>query len=195
MALLGAGVLSVLIACSSDTSRPPPAGDSPVQPGVGNGAAGAGGDASTREASTPDAGDAGACNDIANNGLLVDQNGQLGDPLPSNGGTIVDGNYDLTQADVFVGLGGVAAPTGVSLRSSINVTAGVIQQVLSTRHQTSNAVETRSTQSYTVSGSTIVLTNTCPTAGLMTSDGYTASDTQLILTNPSTKEVFTFTKR
>lgn len=194
LSLVGACVVSALIACSSDEVRPPPASDSSATPG-GNAGGGGGSDGGARDSSTSDSGGSGTCNDLLDNGLLVDQVGQLGEPPLSNGGTIVDGDYDLTQADVYVGVSGVPSVTGITLQSSIQIKSGVIQQVLSTTTQTSTAVESRSTQSYAVSTSTIVLTNTCPTAGLVTSQTYTASDTQLVLTNPSTKEVFTFTKR
>lgn len=197
LALAGAGVVLALIACSSDPERPPPAGDSSGTPGVpGSNAGGGGGsDAGGRDSSTSDAGNSGVCNSLPNNGVVVSEAEQLGDPPLSNGGTIVDGDYDLTQANIYVGINAGSAPVGVTVQSSLNITAGVIQQVLATGTQTSAAVESRSTQSFTVTTSTIVLTNTCPTAGLVTSQVYTASDTQLILTNPSTKEVFTFTKR
>src|SRR5947199_6354412 len=91
--------LGAFVACSNELKLPP-AGTAPstVQPGNAGGAG--------SEAGAGDSGGAGdggtLCNALTLNGKLVDALNIQGDPPASNGGTIVDGDYDLTSVNVYV---------------------------------------------------------------------------------------------
>lgn len=192
--LLGAILLfpiAASYACSSEPNRPPPAGQGSAGPPSAVGVVG------SNEGGASDAGaeaDAAACNAIENNGVVVDRVGVSGDPPVSNGGTIADGRYDLTAYNVYVGIGGITGPTGVTARSSLTILNGRVEQVLEVGGNTANK-EVRTVQSYATTGATMLLTNICPASGSAQQLAYTANDVTLTLTDPVAKEAFVFTKR
>ena len=190
------GVLGLVAACSSDPVRPPPAGNAPVQPGVGN-VPGGGGDP---DASAAEAGvdgslpDAGTCNDVILSGVTIDRLGVLGDPPAGNGGTVIEGTYDLTSASVYVGVSGAPGPTGISYQSTIVVAGTTIQKVLRVQSSAAPPEEDRVTDSFAALGGTLTLTRVCPTGG-QEQLSYTATPTSLTLTSNVTRESLTYTKR
>lgn len=109
--LLVASALLTFAACKEDPQRPPAAGDLPQAPPMGGGAGGGGGEGGV-DAGDDDAGDAGACTVLPNEGVIVDQNGIVGDAPTGSGGTIQEGTYELTAANVYVGAAGIPGPTG-----------------------------------------------------------------------------------
>ena len=120
---------------------------------------------------------------------------------PSAGGTIVSGIYNLTAVDIYVGVsgGGFAPPD--TLQSTISVSQetsapqGTIQQVLITGANSATPSQTQTTLDYTIaaSGTAIFVTVACPDDGQTYTQGYTATETTLMLSDPTTNEVFTYT--
>jgi hypothetical protein len=187
----------LVAACASDPERPPPAVDGPTPGGSGVGGG------TTHDSGTPpdadfDVDDAGACNDLPNTGFIVEVNAFSEDLPASVGGAIVEGDYDLTSASVYVGAQEVGGPRDITLRSSISISAETIQQVLVTRSGASDAVETRTKLLFTVrddSDTAITVRVACPKGGRTYELGYTAEATRFSLHDPQTNEVFIFTKR
>jgi len=188
------GILAfgVVAACSDPAAKPETAvvtGAPPVTSGGGGGGSDGGTDAG-------DAGDdGGTCTDLAITGSLIDRTGVPGDPPTSTGGTIVDGSYDLTAYAVYVGVSGVAGPTGITARASIRVGNGKIDEVLELGGTGKTTTTTATRSGYAASGATFAETQLCPATGAGAQLQFTANDPLLILTNLSTKEAFTFTKR
>lgn len=189
---LGVVVLLVAAGCSDPPAKPGPAvvtGPPVVTGGGGGGDGGSsadGGDAST---------DAGVCTDLPNTGTLVDRTGVQGDPPTANGGTVADGTYDLSAYTVYVGASGVAGPTGITAKGTIRIGAGKIDQVLELGGTGKTPTATATRSAYTASGATFAETQLCPATGAGAQLQFTANDTLLILTDLTTKEAFTFTKR
>jgi len=190
--VLAAALPLAALACQEEEPKPPPAGAGTVSPPPSGG---------TSEAGTSEAGDADAgtdadttCTTIALGGAVIDRTGINGDPPVSTGGTISDGRYDLTAYAIYVGVGGVAGPTGVTGQSSIVINAGKIEQAFKIGGNTPTK-ETRTLSSYSASGSTLLLTSLCPASGSAVQYQYTANDAAIILTDPLSKEAFTYTKR
>ncbi|HEY8078105.1 MAG TPA: hypothetical protein VIF62_28455 [Labilithrix sp.] len=182
-------------ACTSENL--PPAGTAPstVQPGNATGAgseAGGGGDSGG-------GGDGGGvCNQLMFGGKLVDALNVQGDPNPPSGGTILDGDYDLTVVNVYVGVTGVAGPAGFSEQSSINVTSGAIQRLITIVNTMTNTTTTENdtgTISVPDSGATTaVISVACPASGFLQYD-FSATGTSLRLVDTVTKKELTYTKR
>lgn len=185
---------SAMAACSDDDPRPPPAGDGKpviVAPG-GNTEGGV----PVRDASTsrPDASDAGFCSNIELRGFVLDREGVTGEPPTATGGTVTDGDYDLASYVVYVGLDGVAGPTGITARASIRIAGDTLEQILETGGNTPSATVISKT-TFSAISTTFAETQICPSPGAGSSRQFNASGSQLTLTNLTTKEAFTFTKR
>jgi hypothetical protein len=185
----------VLAACSSDPSRPPPGTDpTTVQPGTGKPPGGGG---TTTDGGTviTDAGTDGpaVCNDITLTGAIVDQTAVTGDPPAGAGGSIVDGTYDLTDSSSYVGNGAIG-PTGTSIKETIRIAAGTLQQY---RQTTTSSGTTSLRASYTmaVNNSTVSLAETCPTASLAQQWTFTVTGSQLALISPTSRVEFVYTKK
>lgn len=188
-------ILAVIVACSDPAARPPPTGStgSPgAPPPIGGGGAAAEGGA---RLDAGDAGDGGACNVFPNTGTLVDRVAFIGDPPVSTGGTVVDGLYDLTDYIVYVALGGISGPTGVTMKATLSVREGVVEQVTETGGGGAQPKVERKSSAFSVTGSTFATTELCPVSGASGSRQYTATGARLILTDPTLKEAFTFTLR
>lgn len=196
-------VVASAIACSDKPHRPP-ASENGSFVGVGGGGGGGGGaiDAATDASSDADAEastlDAGVCNDVPLDGIVVDRVGVVGDPPPMAGGTIADGSYALTDLSVYVGASGTGGPTGTSVQQSIRVAGGVIASV--TRIQTAGdggafGPETRVSRSYVVQGTSLVATTTCPAGGGTQQLNFTATNAQLVVVDPQSREQSTYTRR
>jgi len=190
-------VVGAASACSSDPpSRPGFAGDgrpnAPIVVGSSEGGVEGGVDAG--DSGTADSSDGGVCTDITLTGTLVDRVGVIGDPPVAAGGIVVDGTYDLTVYSVYVGVGGVAGPTGLTARSTIRIAAGRIEQILETGGS-SPLTTLRSKSAYTATAATFATTELCPNLGGGTQRQFTANDPQLVFTDLVSKEAFTFVRR
>ncbi len=188
-------VLGAFAACTSENL--PKAGSSPgtAQPGS---ATGTGSTAGGDSGGGGGGGDGGSCNNLMLTGKVVDAEKLQGDPPAAVGGTVVDGDYDITQINVYVGVTGVAGPAGFSEQGSMNITSGVIQRSTvakdSTTNQTTTTDDTGNLSTPDGGGATLIDTLTCPGAGLAQYD-YTATPTTLRLLNPITKTERVYTKR
>lgn len=191
-----AGAVVVLAAaCSNEIHRPPPAEDpETVQPGRAGGG-GQRGDGGIDGGSVADAGaDAlGPCNTLTITGVLVDQQAVAGSPPTGTGGAIADGLYDLTETTLFVGPGAIG-PTGKSFRETLAITGGTWQQARVTITSAGQA-QTQSTFTAAVSGSSVALSETCPTPSLAESFTYTVAGNQLRLISPSRQTEFVYTQK
>ena len=134
-------------------------------------------------------------NDIVSTGQLVDRTGINGDPPVALGGTILNGTYDLTQYSVYVGTAGAAGPTGITAKATLRIAAGKADEIIEIGGTgKTTTVATRSSV-YSVTGATFAETDLCPTGGGGRQLQFTAADPLLTLTDPTSKEAFTFTKR
>jgi hypothetical protein len=162
-----------------------------MPPVVSGGGGGGDGGTTTTEAGA----DGGVCSELANTGQLIDRTGVQGDPPTATGGTVVDGNYDLTAYAVFVGTSGVAGPTGITAKASIRIGAGKVDEIIELGGTGKTTTTTITRSAFSASGATFAETQLCPATGAGAQLQFTAQDTILTLTDLSTKEAFTFTKR
>jgi hypothetical protein len=197
-ALVLAAVLlpgGAVAACSDPPNRPPAGqgsiGGGAVSGGGGGGSAEGGVDAGDADGAL---GDGGVCNDLVITGQTVDRIGVLGDPPAGKGGTIVDGTYVLTDYSVFVGAGGVGGPTGITAKGAIRFTGGRVDELLEFGG-TGNPSVVSTSSSYGATAATFATTQLCPSSGVGATLQYTSNDPVIVLTDPATKEAFTFTKR
>lgn len=181
--------LGSAIACT-ETIDKPPAGEGSIGVGAGrgsgSGAGDGGGDGSIA--------DGGACTDLTSTGPVIDRVGVAGDPAAGKGGTIVDGEYNLTDYTVFTGAFGVVGPTGITAKASLRITAGKLEQRYEFGGNGSPSVEITSA-TYAATAATFATTELCPVTGNVATLQFTANDAVLVLTDTSSKEAFTFTKR
>jgi len=190
VALVVLPLVVVVAACKEDEARPPAAGDGTgPPPRVGGSTSSEGGvtvDAATDADTT--------CTSIPITGQVVDRIGVVGDAPARTGGTITDGRYDLTDYSQYVGLSGVGGPTGVTAQSTIVVANGRIEQAIRFGGAAPSQ-EVRTLSTFTATGSTLLVTNLCPSSGSASQYQYNANDAQILLNDTATKEQFTFTKR
>ena len=182
-------------ACGDDPKRPAVTGDGTVQPGTGGAGAGGGaGEGGVADGGIADAGDGGACTDLANTGAIINQNA-VNDEVPSGtGGVVTDGTYDLTDAVVYQGAGGLPGPTGNSFQGSIRITGDAYERVMVFRSSAGAASEIRSRGTFTQSdiNGTIALVCPAPSQEAVT---YSVNANTLTITNLGTKESLSFTKQ
>jgi hypothetical protein len=88
-----------------------------------------------------------------------------------------------------VGAGGNPGNTGQTLASVISFNNGVFAEV----SQSGGSSEERTAGLFTVNGTQLQITLACPTPGVTTL-GFTANATQIMLIFSSTSEVATYTK-
>lgn len=186
--------IAASFACTTEApTRPPyevsgapssllPIGNSPTGPSATDG-----GDAGAVDAS----GD--TCTDLAADAKLVDRIAEQGEPPDSTGGTVTDGTYDLSNYVVYVGVGTLPGPTGISARATIRIAAGVIERVFETGGN-SPPQTTRSKSRFTLLGATFTDTAICPATHAAQSQ-YTAREAEIVFVDLVTKEAFTFVKR
>lgn len=184
-----------LAACKEEEPHPPPAGEQTTQPTPGGG--GGGGDRSDAATSVPEGGstdvDAGACTDLAIGGATSDE-AAVADVAPAGAGTtITDGTYNLTNVQVFVG-GAQAGPTGNTYRATVRITSGTtFERILVYAPQGGTPTTTRSRGVIATVGVSATVSLSCP---LVTQEQYsfTATTTQLVLTDLVTKRQYTFAR-
>ena len=133
--------LAAVMACSDPPAKPPPAGQGTSSPpNVGSGGGEAGSDARRGRRG----GEAGVCNDLVNDGTLVDRNAVPTEPPVATGGTVEDGTYDLTDYTLYVGAAGVAGPTGITAKATIRIAGGKIDEIIELAGTGKTATTTRS---------------------------------------------------
>lgn len=184
--------------CKDDDSRPPVANDIGNSPtgGGGGGGGGAGDGGNGADSGGLDSGsDAGACNALPNDGNVVDQNRVVGEPPTGTGGTIADGTYELTGAEVYVGASGVPGPSGVTYQGVLRLANGKLERVTTmTPSQGATPIETRTFGDLVAGGTSFTVTQSCP-APFQDQFTYSVLNTTLNITSLITKESFTFTLR
>ena len=179
-------------ACSDPAPKPGTAITMGTPPGAsGGGGGGDGGPATAGDSGT----DGGVCTELLLTGSLIDRTAVQGDPPVSTGGTVVDGIYDLSLYSVYVGASGVAGPTGITTKATLQITAGKIDEVIELGGTGKTNTTTSSRSAYSASGVTFAQTQLCPTTGAGKQVQFTAVDATLTFTDLTTKETFTFTKR
>jgi hypothetical protein len=190
---------SVVFACQEDEKRPPAVGDtgqfSSGGAGGGGGSSGSSGEGGVVDGGE-DSGDSGAaCNALTNDGNVVDQNRVVGDPPTGTGGSITDGTYELTQAQVYVGAAGTPGPSGVTYRGVLRLTNGKLERVTAMQaNQGATPIESRTFAELVAGGTTFTVTQSCP-APFQDQYTYSVLNNTLNITSLITKESFTFTLR
>ncbi len=136
-------------------------------------------------------GDAGACNTLANSGAPVQLMTSGAEPPSGTGGTVVNGTYTLTSIVLYDGLQDAGMSPAASL--TISISGDTVQSIASTSGQPA-VVET---STFTTSGTSFTLTQTCPGGGNVQTGTFTATATMLTLftagAGSSPSEVVTFT--
>jgi hypothetical protein len=193
--LFQVGLVGLVGACADPEKKPAPAEPGSMTGGGAGGGGGGGSEGGTGSEGGFDAGEAGVCNDLVNTGTLIDRTGVNGDPPVATGGTVVDGTYDLTAFAVYVGTAGAPGPTGITARSTIRIAAGKIDQILELAGTGKTSTVTTMSSVYTATGATFAETDLCPTGGGGRQLQFTANDPQLTLTDLTSKQAFTFSKR
>ena len=190
---LACGVLAfgLVAACTQATDKPATAVVSGMPPTASGGGGSSSGDGGTGEAG----GDGGVCTELAVTGTLVDRTGVQGDPPTALGGNVANGDYDLSAYAVYVGASGVAGPTGITAKASIRIAGANIDQILELGGTGKTATTTATRSAFSASGATFAETQLCPATGAGRQLQFTATDAILTLTDATSKEAFTFTKR
>lgn len=197
LGVLGALTALAFAACSDPATRPGVSADGRPQPGSGVGGGGSA-DTSTPGDGGAGAGDGGtACNDLdLADAAPVDQLAAVDNPPPGAGGTLETATYVLTDARIYgAGSGG---PTGLSVRGElvlqIDGASGTFSRLIDMGATSSNRVETRDRGTIVVASSNAVLTVQCP-GTRQEQVSFTATATTLVMTNLTTRDSYTFTKR
>lgn len=185
-------------ACSDPPEKPPAGGGSigggSVTGGGGSeGGAGGGADGGT-DSGGLDADNGRVCNALVARGQVIDRIGVAGEPPAGRGGTVFDGEYDLTDYTVFTGAGGAGGPTGITAKAVIRIGDMKLDERYEFGGSGNPSVRSASAR-YAATAATFATTQQCPRAGQAGTLQFTANDPVLVLTDPSTKEAFTFTKR
>ena len=177
-------------ACSDPPEKPPAGGGS-----IGGGSVtGGGGSEGGADSGGLDAGDGRGCNALVATGQVIDRIGVAGEPPAGRGGTVVDGEYNLTDYTVFTGAGGAGGPTGITAKAVIRIATGKLDERYELGGSGNPSVRSASGR-YAATAATFATTQECPRAGQAGTLQFTANDPLLVLTDPATKEAFTFTKR
>ena len=196
--LLGLGVL---VACQEDEKRPPnltDLGNDPSTGGGGGGSSGTDGGTSIDASSggTTDADATAECSALDDPTSAVEQDAVSSDtPQGDTGGTIIDGVYDLTIAEKYVGISGQAGPTGITYREVIKIVGGASLERVRLTQQSNGAVQTTNA-SYVlqVLSPNLTLTLKCPTVGVGEQYRYTFQNGKLTLVSGA-GESFTYIAR
>jgi hypothetical protein len=189
LALLVMMAPAAIAACSDDPKRPPHAVDPAVQPSSPI-TGGGGPDGGTRDATVPPGQDAATtCHDLPLTSIEVQETGVAGEPPAGTGGALVDGNYDLVEAQKFVGTG-TPGVTGVLYKVSMRITGQLIDRYIRQSGTTDRIV--RSTFAQT--GASITLSSTCPIQS-QEQLTYSVTGNNLTVTDVNARTSWTFTKK
>jgi len=136
---------------------------------------------------------AAACNALPNDAPVLSLSLVAKDPPAMTGGTIADGTYRMTAAEIDTGAGGPSGPSGETTQVTIAVSGTTVQ------------VATKSAPSHTTvslgfaGSASLVWQDTCPDTQSSTA-AFTASATSLVVVlpvqnQPGSSLVETFTKQ
>ena len=141
----------------------------------------------------------GACNTLANDAPHVVPQSQPTAPPAPLGGTISDGRYALTKYNLFVGSDGQAILLGDFWAATVFVVSGTtIQSIEGYRMEgLEHLPGTARSYSFTASGTTLSIADTCPIPTDARSIEFTASASELRWYVPSTGATaeLTYTKQ
>lgn len=190
--VFGAFPAGVLAACAEEEPRPPL-----LSGGGGGGNIGGGSSGPTRDGSADAAdasGDAGTCTELVNSGILVDQLAVTGDPLPGSGGAITDGTYELNDARVYVGAGGLPGSTGATYQSTLRVAGTSFERV--TRFVGAGGIpaETRSVGTLAIAAAQVTFSVTCP-APTQEVYAFGVTNATVTFTSATTRESLSYLRR
>lgn len=131
------------------------------------------------------------CTDLALTGLVIDEDETDGTLPASTGGQIQNGIYNLTKVTRYVAVTGTT--TGITYQQTIQVTNGNTFQrvsILSSNATVGTAIPSSGVMVPT--SPTLSITFTCPSQ-TVESYQYTVSGSTLVLSNIQTNEQFTYT--
>jgi hypothetical protein len=185
----------LVAACIESPERPPAAGQASSSPPLpsGSGKGSDKGDSGTDETGSSD-GDAGLCAGLPLTGFLIDGLGIIGDPPVSSGGDIPSGSFTLTGVSVYVGTG-LPGPTGISAKGALRFEGTTLDETYEITETGRPVTRITRTSTFKIEGTTLTTTELCPTPGTGQSRLYTLTDQVLVLTEPLSKEAFTFTRQ
>jgi hypothetical protein len=183
--------IATLLACEDETTRPPPAVYGKTDPGTNAGGGQPGSDAGTDAGS-----DAGACTTLTITGNRVDQLGIVGEPPPGTGGTVLDGTYDMIEAQLYLPDGGAPGVTGNSFRGSLRISGSTVERSVIFTGNAGGDSRSVVRGTLTVSGANGTYAIACPSLAqeslaVSVPDG----GASLTLSNQVTKEAFVWSKR
>jgi hypothetical protein len=118
------------------------------------------------------------CNSTLNDGPVVTVAAGTGTIPASTGGSIALGHYQLTSLLIY----GAPVSPGVTVQQALDITS---PNIFAVTQSTAMPMPSRTTDSYTVTGTTINTTTLCP-AGSTSALSYTATPTQLVVTQVMT---------
>ena len=119
-----------------------------------------------------------ACNTLTDDGPTITLMAVVGQAPTPAGGTVVDGTYVLAATTLYTAATTMIPPTTSS--AVIQIAGSTMQQV-----GLINGQEKRYTSTFTVTGTTVATTDTCP-APSMGSHQYTATTTELRIYDSAT---------
>lgn len=175
--IFGIAVLALAAGCSSSSggSTPSDAGsDHDAGSETADGATPVDGGSSDRDAAAdaPSEAAPAVCNLLANSAPVITYAQVNQDPPAPQGGTMVDGTYEMTAANIYTGPAGPSGPSGMS-QTTIEITGGTIQIV-------SVGQPTTRTVTIATSGTSFTATDTCPDS-TVTRGSYTATPTTILI--------------
>jgi hypothetical protein len=198
--VIGLAGLGLLWACNEHDPHPPnltDPGNTPVTGSGGGGSSGTPRDGGATDSGTSGSLDAGECTNLDDPTTRIDEN-NLSDTAPPGAGgdlTAINATYDLQTASKYVGATGLAGPNGVTYREVIRISGGntfernrVVQQN-SGPEQTVNA-----SYALQATGTTLSLTQQCPTQAGSEAYSFTLQDGRLTLIS-ALGESFTYVAR
>jgi hypothetical protein len=187
-------IAALALACE-DPPPKPPITDSPGGPTGGGGLAGGGGGSSgggTTDGGAPQD-DAGACTDLPVTGAVVAQQVVNATPPAGTGGELADGIYNLTDATYYGGPSALPGPSGAEYRGTIRITGHTFERHLVFKNAAGATAETAVRGTFAPTGVSALINLTCPTAA-QEQVTYTATGSNLVITNIVTNESLGFTK-
>lgn len=195
MVVLGAAING----CKEEEPKPPvetsPATPKPT-PGGSTTEAGTSDGGKEGGNTTADADAGGVCTDLAASTAVINEIAVQGDPPVGLGGALLDGTYNITDAQRFVGAAGVPGVTGASYQGSLRLSAGatVLERHVIFKNASGAASELVHKGSFIPgTGGNGTVSLTCPTL-TQESVSYTVNGNNLIISNLVTKESLTYAK-
>lgn len=133
-----------------------------------------------------EAGNDAGCNEVTNVGTVIQQLNVASAPVTGDGGTIATGTYVCTAAVVYTGADGGSGPTGTTIQETVLFHDGRTYERVASIVSGAGADGSpiRQNGSYTLAGSTISITQTCP-PGAQPFTSYDSDGTKLHIYAPA----------